>query len=450
MSGKEAADVSDEDVIRSYEESIAPGGVMREYLRLSELVCILRSTIFVHGQVIGNDFVNCGEGGVAQSVGCVPLGSDCTTWSNVPDLRQWANELNAWSKKSIAAWEAQPTWKRPPTESIDKDWLGRGGADLIVYGTPATRVPSVVYCRWLEVNCMPKPYPDSLVEYLKNEGISRVIVGHTPHGNCPTVIPHAGLSVIMGDTSYSSMKSDLSYRGDNRGDCVCEIALAGSSCRISGRTGSAGTSDSTESPAHQVVNYYVGEGGDPHIGAVQPISEEVTYEKRFFVKASLAALEGRKSRYLLCRVNGFTNTYQEETKEQVVNVFGSGSVLPRNSSRSRRLTSHGEVFGHSFSGADGDVVEHIFRMCDRDRDTMVTRQELLTACSDYQVRLALTWSFPDACLQDVFAELDANKDGLVSIEEFRASIKGMPGSNEGSRRASKSPSEASASPRITD
>ena len=58
-----------------------------------------------------------------------------------------------------------------------QEWSHRGGAGLIAYGTPATRadvhyldvtdawpprtdaqdeVPSVVYCRWLEGNCMPK------------------------------------------------------------------------------------------------------------------------------------------------------------------------------------------------------------------------------------------------------------------------------------------------------
>ena len=48
---------------------------------------------------------------------------------------------------------------------------------------------------------MPKQYPPDLLHFLVSQGVARVIVGHTPHGNCPTVIPHEGLSVIMGDTS---------------------------------------------------------------------------------------------------------------------------------------------------------------------------------------------------------------------------------------------------------
>ena len=64
-------------------------------------------------------------------------------------------------------------------------------------------------------------------------------MGHTPHGNCPTVIPHQGLTVLMGDTSYSNMKADQAYSGDNRGDAVCEIVVDGDRCVVRGRTGAA-------------------------------------------------------------------------------------------------------------------------------------------------------------------------------------------------------------------
>ena len=33
---------------------MAEGGVMREYMQLAELVCLLGPTLFVHGQLIGN------------------------------------------------------------------------------------------------------------------------------------------------------------------------------------------------------------------------------------------------------------------------------------------------------------------------------------------------------------------------------------------------------------
>ena len=50
---------------------------------------------------------------------------------------------------------------------------------------------------------MPLPLPDNMVEYLKQYGVKFVVVGHTPHGNAPTVIMHDGVTLIMGDTSFS-------------------------------------------------------------------------------------------------------------------------------------------------------------------------------------------------------------------------------------------------------
>eukprot|EP00439_Symbiodinium_sp_Y106_P081502 s1344_g20.t1 len=219
-----------------------------------------------------------------------------------------------------------------------------------------------------------RQYPWSdLVKHLQDHGICRVVVGHTPHGNCPTVIPHEGallgicsgscamlnprgLSVIMGDTSYSCMKSDLAYAGDNRGDAVCEIALEGDTCFVRGRTGYVdGLSDFPASVVHYAAPGGCDGGGDPHIGIVQPQSEEVPEDKRFFVKACLAALEGYDARYLLCKVDGFTNTYQEESPDEVIRIFGSHSILPSNKTTREDITSFGEEFGAGFSGAEGDV-----------------------------------------------------------------------------------------------
>ena len=40
-------------------------------------------------------------------------------------------------------------------------------------------------------------YPQKLVDYLKQQSVSYVVVGHTPHGNAPTAIPHDGVTCIM-------------------------------------------------------------------------------------------------------------------------------------------------------------------------------------------------------------------------------------------------------------
>jgi hypothetical protein len=65
------------------------------------------------------------------------------------------------------------------------------------------------------------------MELLNKGGIRRVVVGHTPHGTCPTIIKtggpgmeEPGLMVVMADTSYSDMKA-----ADNRGRAVSEVQL---------------------------------------------------------------------------------------------------------------------------------------------------------------------------------------------------------------------------------
>ena len=61
---------------------------------------------------------------------------------------------------------------------------------------------------------MPLQYPDNLVQYLRDQGVKYVVVGHTPHGNAPTVIMHDGVTLIMGDTSFSGWLCNQSSQHD--------------------------------------------------------------------------------------------------------------------------------------------------------------------------------------------------------------------------------------------
>lgn len=87
---------------------------------------------------------------------------------------------------------------------------------------PLTPLP----CPLIHSAGMPAALPRSLERRLAACAISRLVIGHTPHGNCPTVIKSEGgagearVDVIMGDTSYSDMRSL-----DNRGLAASEIRL---------------------------------------------------------------------------------------------------------------------------------------------------------------------------------------------------------------------------------
>merc|ERR1719469_1153905 len=82
----------------------------------------------------------------------------------------------------------------------------------------------------------------------------------------------------MADTSYSNMKCDLSFAGDNRGNAVCDISFrfveGERQCHVRGYT-----------EKEQIIDYQVGhESGDPLVGLVQP---EGCEGARFYVKAVL-------------------------------------------------------------------------------------------------------------------------------------------------------------------
>lgn len=110
-----------------------------------------------------------------------------------------------------------------------------GGDALHEYGLPTNVYTkslhlypySVVSGRHLQPSGMPQLMPLDMIEHLHRNNITRVVVGHTPHGVSPTVIKHDVdhtrrnvVEVIMCDTSYS----DPSH-ADNRGECVTEVVI---------------------------------------------------------------------------------------------------------------------------------------------------------------------------------------------------------------------------------
>lgn len=203
---EEPSAVDDQTVLQSYEESVQEGGVIREYLLHGSLAFTAHGSLFVHGGII-NGRADASE----ASLGSVP-GSD----GRYKSVSEWIEKLNGWYQSEVRAWIDQPTW--------NSDHSSRGGNELLKYVLP-DHPSSVVVGRHLKLSGMPTQLPGPLVPMLTENGIQRVIVGHTPHGNCPTVVKQTagdGLfkDVIMCDTSYSDMSAE-----DNRGSAVSELIL---------------------------------------------------------------------------------------------------------------------------------------------------------------------------------------------------------------------------------
>ena len=189
----------------------------------------------------------------------------------------------------VAEWIARPEWATPD----DNGGSARGGHWLMDYARPGCP-PSVIYGRHIQKNGMPWHMSNEVIAHamaatgahavtnchnsapphvhvhthvhahtyrpaayarplaiptpvvrghddaqvmakLNTAGVRRVIVGHTPHGNCPTVIKSAGgslaVQVVMADTSYSDMSCT-----DNRGAAVSTLSVrpGGGALRVEG------------------------------------------------------------------------------------------------------------------------------------------------------------------------------------------------------------------------
>lgn len=185
--------VSEEEVVDSFLEDLGPGGLLRDYLAACRLVHRIGNTLFVHGGVH------------EHSLGRVP------SRGHVEGVDAWAEALNRWYAEQMEAFieqrfdqEGTPAWQ-----------------PLIAYQAPApgTRVntASVVYGRMADENNHPTLPSQALIATLVREGIHRLVVGHTPSGDSPSVVHGEEFELILADNSYARVEgaSRLFIRDDS-------------------------------------------------------------------------------------------------------------------------------------------------------------------------------------------------------------------------------------------
>jgi hypothetical protein len=174
--------VSDEDVVDSFLMDLGPGGELRDYLTACRLVHRIGNTLFVHGGVH------------EHSLGFVP------TRGRVEGVDAWAAALNHWYAEQLQYFIEQrftpdgtPAWE-----------------PVIAYQapTPGKRIntASVVYGRMADEHNHPTLPSRGLVQALTREGIHRLVVGHTPSGDCPSVVRGEEFELILADNSYGRVE----------------------------------------------------------------------------------------------------------------------------------------------------------------------------------------------------------------------------------------------------
>jgi len=113
MAGIDPVQVSDDEVAKSVEDSIKPGGWTWEYLQLAQLAILLGDTLFIHGEILSNsvtieDIRSSANHQDLLKVGMVPDDDE-----HFDDMQEWVMRLNSWVRNQIRQWELSPSWESP-------------------------------------------------------------------------------------------------------------------------------------------------------------------------------------------------------------------------------------------------------------------------------------------------------------------------------------------------
>ncbi|MCC6872670.1 MAG: hypothetical protein IT378_00060 [Sandaracinaceae bacterium] len=188
------AGAGDEVVVQSFLDDLAPGGALTRYLRLCTLCFRHGATLFVHGGL--------GE----ASLGHVPGRP-----RPIDDADAWIASLNAWYGSQMDAFVA-----RACERGGEAAWQ-----PLIAYQQPSPgqrfNPGSVVYGRLANDDNDPFLVHSPVIRRLRAAGIRRLVVGHTPSGDTPSVLrdPSMSFEQIMADNSYSRSRTGSRVRLDD-------------------------------------------------------------------------------------------------------------------------------------------------------------------------------------------------------------------------------------------
>jgi hypothetical protein len=175
----------DNTVVDSYLSDLAAGGDLRAYLGEARLAHRAGATLFVHGGITPENYLH------------VPGGE------RARDVDAWLSALDRFYRGELERFAA-----------------GGVPTPLIAYQAPLPGThlnqSSIVYARPTDEHGNPElPAAETIAE-LRAGGIERVVVGHTPSGDCPAVVRDGGFELVLGDNSYGRIEegSQLAFTDD--------------------------------------------------------------------------------------------------------------------------------------------------------------------------------------------------------------------------------------------
>ena len=248
-------DITDEEVVDNFIYEVQEGS-LHDYFHHAQVAVIIGNTLFCHGAVDKDTmkFVPSPQSKFENPP------SKPEPWKMVSNAHEWVDALNDFYRLGLEDHAQRPYWNNDNDEdgdslslfssrggeslmalqnrpamwgrSIISNCYGDGGVITTKYAAEHRENPQRIQDSQTNPLCFEKvcsdPLDPTVANWLLEHGIQRVVVGHKPTGDCPSVLSSAytGVEIVSADTSFSDTSAN-----DNRGVAVGVVQLVGASSK---------------------------------------------------------------------------------------------------------------------------------------------------------------------------------------------------------------------------
>mmetsp|Transcript_38870 Transcript_38870/g.77766 ORF Transcript_38870/g.77766 Transcript_38870/m.77766 type:complete len:451 (-) Transcript_38870:234-1586(-) len=247
-------ELTDDQLVDSFLSDVLPGGILRRYTELADIVAVVGNTVFVHGALHRDNIAVVPD----EASRFADFGTTPQPFHTVEGgLHAWAAAMNALVRTGLESHARMPGWDSerqqrggellfalqnrdsmtgrcvvsdnycdggtmPPAKHVEDrraDWARRAQEDPAF--SPMSARVELRASGWSA-----DPFDPEVASWLCASGIRRVVVGHRPTGDSPAVFGHqyTGVEIISADTSYADPGSS-----SGRGVSIAGVSIHGTS-----------------------------------------------------------------------------------------------------------------------------------------------------------------------------------------------------------------------------
>jgi hypothetical protein len=239
--------ITDDEVLDSFLHEVEyPNGSLRQYLEHANVVAVIGNTLFAHGAVDVDTarFVPQLDSRFENPTSKPAPGQLCDT------VEEWTTALNGYLRHGLDDYAKRPYWNEPHRttrggeslmalqnrpamwgRSIISNCYGDGGVITTDAAAQHRKDPQRILQSQTNPlvfeNVSSDPMDPTVADWLLQNGIQRVVVGHKPLGDCPAVLSsrYTGVEIVSADTSYSN--NGNVHTKNHRGQALAVVEIVG-------------------------------------------------------------------------------------------------------------------------------------------------------------------------------------------------------------------------------